>query len=171
MTDGPPPGWFPDPVEGHGERYWDGQRWTDDRRSPLPVLHEHSTPPRSDVPASSEPVLVQVGELACTEHWLLTPGGTVPLRRMQFMVRENVVVQRRIPPYAIVLAVLFFLACLLGLLFLLIQEDVVSGSVEVTATGPDGFSFHTSMPVSRPGDVVAARERVDYCRRLVAALG
>ena len=114
---------------------------------------------------------MQVGELACTEHWLLTPGGTVPLRRMQFMVRENVVVQRRIPPYAIVLAIIFFLACLLGLLFLLIQEDVVSGSVEVTATGPDGFSFHTSMPVSRPGDVVAARERVDFCRRLVAQLG
>jgi serine/threonine kinase PknH len=28
----PPPGWYPDPSEGHGERFWDGTAWTDQRR-------------------------------------------------------------------------------------------------------------------------------------------
>lgn len=25
----PPPGWYPDPSGGSGQRYWDGQQWTD----------------------------------------------------------------------------------------------------------------------------------------------
>ncbi|MGH9277895.1 MAG: DUF2510 domain-containing protein, partial [Acidimicrobiales bacterium] len=29
---GPAAGWYPDPSGGSGQRYWDGTRWTDDRR-------------------------------------------------------------------------------------------------------------------------------------------
>jgi hypothetical protein len=25
----PPPGWYPDPILGSGERYWDGERWSE----------------------------------------------------------------------------------------------------------------------------------------------
>jgi Protein of unknown function (DUF2510) len=28
----PPAGWYADPEGGAGQRYWDGERWTDDRR-------------------------------------------------------------------------------------------------------------------------------------------
>lgn len=33
----PPAGWYRDPEGGLGERYWDGTRWTEERRSAAPA--------------------------------------------------------------------------------------------------------------------------------------
>lgn len=41
----PPPGWYSDP-EGPGQRWWDGERWTDEVSSEEFVLH----PPSASVP-------------------------------------------------------------------------------------------------------------------------
>jgi hypothetical protein len=121
--------------------------------------------------AHEEQVLVQIGEISCTQNWMVTPSGTVPLRGVQFQVpRENVTRHKRIPPVAIVLAIAFAIFCLIGLLFLLIQEEVVSGSIEVTATSPNGFTFQTSVPVQDQAGVIDVRNRVDYARRLVTQL-
>lgn len=120
--------------------------------------------------AHLDPVLVHVGEMACSQYWLFTPAATVPLRGVQFMVRDNIVTQRRIPAYAIVLAILLFPLCGLGLFFLLIQEDIDSGSIEVSASKPDGFSFHTSLPPGRHG-AYETRQQIEYCRQLVRTLG
>jgi len=30
----PPEGWYPDPEDASGERYWDGERWSDEYREP-----------------------------------------------------------------------------------------------------------------------------------------
>lgn len=32
----PPAGWYADPAGGNGHRYWDGQRWTEERTAPPP---------------------------------------------------------------------------------------------------------------------------------------
>jgi hypothetical protein len=50
--------------------------------------------------------------------------------------------EQRIPVWAIVLAVVFAGACLLGLLFLLIKEDVTTGHVEVRVQS--GSFWHIS---------------------------
>jgi len=171
-------GWYPDPSNPAGYRWWNGSTWSSETQQggePTATLELWGSAEvdRSVVAAraAGEQVLVQVGELACSQNWLMTPNGTVPLRSVQFLVRENVVVQKRIPPYAIVLAIIFFLACLLGLFFLLLSEETYSGSIEVTATAPDGFTFHTSIPTRDARTVEEVRSRVTFARSLVAQLG
>jgi len=129
--------------------------------------------PAAPVPAAApvEAVLVQIGEISVTEHWLVTPSGTVPLRRTQFQVQELVTTQERIPPHAIVLAIIFAWFCLIGLLFLLIKERVTSGVVTVTVTGPESFQFTTSVPATSASTVVEVRQQVQYARDLVHRLG
>lgn len=174
-------GWYPDPYGQAEQRWWDGTDWTAQTQSlgvvePIPVASTTDVvvQARNDSVighAGTEPVMVQIGEIACTQNWLMVPGSTVPLSGCDFQLRESVTVQRRIPPYAIVLAIIFFMACLLGLLFLLIQEDVLSGSVEVTVSKPGGPKFNASVPVRSQRDIDEVRSKVDYARALVVQAG
>ena len=75
-----------------------------------------------------------------------------------------------IPSYAVVLAVVFFLVCLLGLLFLLIKERKTTGWMTVSVQG-EGTYHATQIPVSSPAAVADVEGRVSYIRGLVAALG
>lgn len=114
-----------------------------------------------------EPVLVQIGDIVVSQHWVVTPSGTAPLAGSQWLVRDASWRTTRIPPYAIVLAVVFGLACLLGLLFLLIKEDVVVGSLEVTVRA-EGLVHLTQLPAGSPL-AAAAYEQVRYVQELAAA--
>ena len=68
------------------------------------------------------------------------------------------------------LAVLFFLVCLLGLLFLLVKEKRTTGYVQVTVQGQGTFHA-TQIPASNRLQVGDVHQRVNYVRSLVAALG
>jgi hypothetical protein len=46
VPEGPAAGWYPDPDVHGGQRFWDGSRWTEDRRTPAPV-------PQASPPAAS----------------------------------------------------------------------------------------------------------------------
>ena len=74
-----------------------------------------------------------------------------------------------IPAWAIVCAIIFFIFCLLGLLFLLIKERKTQGFVQVSVQG-HGVFHATQVPVSSPAQVMDIEQRVNYCRSLVAAL-
>src|SRR4051794_22007211 len=114
--------------------------WTEDpneQTSALPV--EHVT---SGQPARQESTLVTVGDIACSQHWVTTPAGSHPLGGSTWIVTNQTTVSERIPPYAIILAIVFALACLLGLLFLLIKERTVQGFMQVSVQGP-GFYYAT----------------------------
>jgi ABC-type dipeptide/oligopeptide/nickel transport system permease component len=54
ITPPPPPGWYTNPT-GPGQRYWDGQKWTDSYSQPTPV------DTRVENAASGTPGLVIVG--------------------------------------------------------------------------------------------------------------
>jgi hypothetical protein len=67
------------------------------------------------------------------------------------------------PTVAIVLAIIFFIFCLLGLFFLLMKEKVTTGHVQVTVNS--GGRFHSTMiPVSSPQAVADIMGRVNYAR-------
>jgi len=114
--------------------------------------------------------LVTVGDIGVSATDYMTPGGTFPLARTQWIVQENVQTTSGIPTYAVVLAVIFFVFCLLGLLFLLIKEERTSGYVQVTVQGPGAF-YATHIPVANRMAVGDVHQRVNYVRSLVAALG
>jgi hypothetical protein len=114
--------------------------------------------------------LVTVGDVAVSQTQYATPAGTFPLARTQWIVQENVQTTQGIPTYAIVLAVVFFLFCLLGLLFLLIKEERTSGYVQVTVQGQGTFHA-TQIPVNNRMQVGDIHQRVNDVRSLVAALG
>ncbi|HEX2185688.1 MAG TPA: hypothetical protein VHN78_09310, partial [Chloroflexota bacterium] len=91
-------------------------------------------------------MLVTIGDMAITPTRVITPTGAYPLSGTTWIVQENVHQTEGIPTWAIVLAVVFFVFCLLGLLFLLVKERRVSGYVQVSVQGP-GLFYATQIPV------------------------
>jgi hypothetical protein len=74
----------------------------------------------------------------------------------------------RIPPYAIVLAIVFALLCLVGLLFLLIKEQTTTGYVEVSVRGENLYHV-TQIPISHPQQIAMVRGSVYQAQSIAAA--
>jgi hypothetical protein len=113
-------------------------------------------------------VVVEVGDIGVSPRWVHLPDGAYPLQGSQWTVTDQVDEVSEIPPYAIVLAVIFFMVFLLGLLFLLIKERTVQGVVEVSVDG-DGYHHVTHVPVASYVGVRSVHKRVSYIRHLAAA--
>ena len=120
-------------------------------------------------PPQYAPVRVQLGQIACTDTHVITPAGTYPLKGTTWTVSTQTFVTSAIPAWAIICAILFFIFCLLGLLFLLVKERRVNGAVQVGVQGP-GLSFSTYIPVNSEFAVFQISNSVDVIRTQVARL-
>jgi len=125
-------------------------------------------------PASSQPGgstaqqgLVSLGDIVCTDAQVITPSGTVPLGQVTWAFADMSRTTRAIPVWAIVCAVLFFVFCFLGLLFLLAKEDRTEGWVQVVVQSP-GFVHTVNLPVASVAQVADYSARVNYARSLSA---
>ena len=118
-------------------------------------------------PPPAGTVLVTMGDITCTESTVMTPAGTFPLRGTTWIVSNQTQTTEGIPAYAIVLAVTFFLFCLLGLFFLLIKERKTTGFVQVSVQGA-GLYHATQIHVSHPAQVTQIESQVNYIRSLTA---
>jgi hypothetical protein len=116
------------------------------------------------------PVLVTIGDMAITQAHVITPTGFIPLIGTTWLVQENVQSTSGIPTWAIVMAILLFLFCLLGLLFLLVKEERTTGWVQVSVQAPGAFHA-TQIPVNHPLQIGAIHQQVNYVRSLVAMTG
>lgn len=161
-----------DVPEGPG--WWQA---SDDRWYPPEQFPSGATPPPATTTAApppptgaTTPVLVQVGDIACTRDEVITPNGRLSLRRTVWVVSNNTTTTESIPTWAIVMAVLFVAACLLGLLFLLVKERKTTGWMSVSVQG-EGTYYSTQIPIGSPAGVADVEQRVGYIRGLVAALG
>lgn len=114
------------------------------------------------------PVMVTIGDIACTNTSVLTPSGQAPIGSVVWSFTDMSRTTRSIPTWAIVCAVVFFFFCLLGLLFLLAKEDRTEGSVQVVVQGP-GFLHQVQLPVFSVMQVQDYSARVSYARSLSAA--
>jgi len=115
-----------------------------------------------------EPVVLTIGDIGVTQHWVVTPNGTAPLRGSQWIVNDQTYTTTKIPTWAIICAIIFAFACLLGLLMLLVKETVTTGYVQVNVRSGD-LLHATQLPVSQPFQVGQIRSMVAQVQSMAAA--
>lgn len=112
-------------------------------------------------------VIGTIGDISVTPTTVITPVGVFPLKGTSWVVADNTFTTESIATAGIVLAIIFFAFCLLGLLFLLMKDRKVTGFVQVTVHGP-GFMHTTNLPA---GSGQWAQQTVSQIRTMVAVLG
>lgn len=117
---------------------------------------------------AAEPTLVTIGDIVVTQNWVITPSGRRPRAEVSWTTTPMYQTTQAIPTWAIVCTILFVLACLLGLLFLLVKEERTTGQIQVTAQAP-GFLHVCYVPVWSMVQVRDVVARVDYVRALGVA--
>ena len=165
-----------------GEGWWlasDG-RWYPPESVPAPPAPDPAAPrppdpaapPRvaPDPPLRSEPMPVPsaayvatIGDIGITETLVVTPDGTTPLAGSQWVVADFTHTDTRIPTWAIVLAIVFAMACLLGLLFLLVKETTTTGYLEVSVRG-EGLYHVTRLPIADQAQALRYRDTVAWAQ-------
>ncbi|MFZ0323247.1 MAG: hypothetical protein WAN48_03840 [Actinomycetes bacterium] len=123
-----------------------------------------STPGPAQAPSG---FLLTIGDIGVTATHISTPNGAAPLHGSTWIVADMSVTERKIPTWAIVCAIVFALACLLGLLFLLVKEDVTRGYVQVSVRSGD-LSHMTQIPVSSAVQVAQVRALVGQAQAFAA---
>ncbi|MFI9051716.1 hypothetical protein [Streptomyces sp. NPDC053427] len=108
---------------------------------------------------------LSLGDIAVSGDTIMTPAGPMPLRGAVWTATDMSRTEEKIPAHAIVLAIVFFFFCLLGLLFLLMKERTTTGFVQVTVNS-DGRHHSTMIPVQSPEQVMFVINQVNYARSL-----
>ncbi|MFG1910874.1 hypothetical protein [Kribbella sp. NPDC048928] len=148
----PPPGAFPPPVGGQFGQQQQPQQ---------PQYGQPQLP--QNLPTG--PVLVTIGDISVEQQRIVTPAGVLPTTGSNWSAMDMSRTEEKIPAWAIVLAIIFFLACLLGLLFLLVKERKTTGFVQVTVQYGNR-THNTHVGVSSPDQVADVLARVNYARTL-----
>ena len=112
-------------------------------------------------------MLVTIGDIGVTPSTVITPNGTRPVGKVQWMFTDMSRTTQAIPAWAIVCTIAFFVFCLLGLLFLLVKETRTEGSVQVIVQGP-GFVHTVQLPVYSVAQVADYSARVNYASSVSA---
>ena len=122
----------------------------------------------SPVP-SHEPIRVHFGDINMTDHWLVTPQGTMPLAGSQIFISDMSREEPFIPAWAIVFTIIFFIFFFLGLLFLLIKETRTTGFMQITVSNGD-FTYQSAEPGSgnRAAQLYELQNRANYARGMIA---
>jgi hypothetical protein len=126
-------------------------------------------------PSLAEPAMpaveafaVTIGDIGVTRTWVVTPNGNAPVAGSRWIVLDHSRTEKKIPTWAIVLAIVFALFCLIGLLFLLVKEEQTTGYVEVTVMS-GSLTHVTQVPVRSAAEVAQVRQRVHQAQTLAAA--
>lgn len=125
--------------------------------------------PISSGGAHPQPWLASIGDISISPHWVSTPSGQFPIRGTTWTVTDMTREQQRMSPYGVILCLLLIWVCLVGLLFLLMKEDTITGYVQVTVQG-NGFHHTTMIPAMTRKTPWEVNQLVNYARSLAAAV-
>jgi len=120
-----------------------------------------SEPGGTDFPQAS------IGDIGVSQTSVFLPNGAYPIAGSSWQIADYSRTETKIPAWAIVCAVIFAFACLLGLLFLLVKERTTTGYVQVTVSGPD-FAHTTTIPAQSEQTVTAVTHQVNWARGLAS---
>lgn len=134
----------------------------------VPPAATPSAPPAASPVADPGPVIVQIAEIGVTSTVVHTPTGDIPLAGSQWQVNDYWFTTQRIPKWAIIAAIAgFCVLTVFSLLFLLVKESVVQGTVQVTVTNGTR-QYVARIPVRDQAGVTAINQQVNYVRTLAA---
>lgn len=111
--------------------------------------------------------LLAVGDIVVLQDSIVTPNGTLPLKGAVWNVTDLSRTEEKIPTTGVVLAVVFSVFCLLGLLFLLMKERRTTGYIQVGVSS--GGRHHTTLiPATGQDTLYWVMDRVNHARSLSA---
>ncbi|MCX4674758.1 hypothetical protein OG413_05375 [Streptomyces sp. NBC_01433] len=126
----------------------------------------HHLPAQQGMPGGGVPML-SLGDITVMNDSIVTPSGTMPLKGAVWTATDMSRTEERIPPVAIVLAIIFALLCLIGLLFLLMKEKKTTGFIHVTVTS-GGRHHSTMIPAMAPETFPMVMAQLNTARSMSA---
>ncbi|MFD6968634.1 hypothetical protein [Streptomyces sp. NPDC059979] len=108
---------------------------------------------------------LSLGDITIAGDQIITPSGTMPLKGAMWNATDFSRTEEKIPAHAIVLAVIFFLFCLLGLLFLLMKEKKTTGYIQITVTS-GGRHHSTMIPAVDANTYPWVMSQINYARSM-----
>ncbi|MFJ3900612.1 hypothetical protein [Streptomyces sp. NPDC090025] len=127
-------------------------------------LQPQYAPPAAPMGMGGAPLL-SLGDISVVGDQIITPAGAMPLKGAVWNAMDMSRTEEKLPTVAIVLAVIFFLFCLLGLLFLLMKEKQTTGFIQITVTS-NGRHHQTMIPATGPDTFHWVMGQVNYARSL-----
>ncbi|MFZ3472436.1 hypothetical protein ACODT3_14190 [Streptomyces sp. 4.24] len=128
---------------------------------PAPMPGPGPSAPPGGYPAAG----LSLGDISIVGDQIITPSGTMPLRGASWNATDFSRTEEKIPAHAIVLAVIFFLFCLLGLFFLLMKERRTTGYIQITVNSA-GRHHSTMIPAVDQGTYMWVMSQVNQARAL-----
>ncbi|GAA2995095.1 hypothetical protein [Streptomyces fulvorobeus] len=107
------------------------------------------------------------GDITVMSDSIVTPSGTMPLKGAVWTATDMSRTEEKIPTVAIVLAIVFALLCLIGLLFLLMKERKTTGFIQVTVTS-GGRHHATVIPATGPETFLMVMAQLNSARAMSA---
>ncbi|MFF0433247.1 hypothetical protein ACFYU9_13605 [Streptomyces sp. NPDC004327] len=142
-----------------------GYEWGPGRQAGgAPVPPQYPPVPAQFPMGAGAPVL-SLGDITVVGDQIMTPAGPMPLKGAVWNAMDMSRTEEKMPTVAIVLAVIFFLFCLLGLLFLLMKEKQTTGFIQVTVTS-GGRHHATMIPATGPDTIHWVMGQLNYARSL-----
>ncbi|MFC9247290.1 hypothetical protein ACFT7S_25805 [Streptomyces sp. NPDC057136] len=111
--------------------------------------------------------MLAFGDITVMNDSIVTPSGTMPLKGAMWTATDMSRTEEKIPTVAIVLAIVFALVCLIGLLFLLMKERRTTGFIQVTVTS-GGRHHATLIPAMGPETFPMVMAQLNSARSMSA---
>ncbi|WP_411105780.1 hypothetical protein [Streptomyces sp. cmx-4-9] len=108
---------------------------------------------------------LSLGDITIAGDQIITPSGNMPLQGAMWNATDFSRTEEKIPTHAIVLAIVFALFCLIGLLFLLMKEKVTTGYIQITVTS-GGRHHSTMIPAADAHSYAWVMTQINYARSL-----